>query len=445
MRTIARLTTRKVESAKPGPDGKPVLLCDGGGLWLQVSAGKDGRANKSWIFRFAAAGIKVSRTGREYRRERQMGLGPVYTVGLADAREMARRARLLVRQGKDPLDEKNASRAAARVAQAKRVTFAEAAKAYLAKNERGWKSAMHCAQWHGTLRDYVLPVIGRLDVEEVDTNAVLRILEPIWSTKPETASRVRGRIETVLNFAGRSEANPARWNGHLEHKLGKRNKARTVKHLAALSYTEIGAFMASLHAVDGVAARALEFTILCATRTNETLGANWSEFDLEQRLWIIPPARTKRDKEHRVPLSDAALAMVSAMADPREGRRVFPIGIHQMRRCLREIRADVTVHGFRSTFRSWAGGCTMHPRDVCETALGHSIGNAAEQAYQRDALVSKRRVLMADWAAFCGGNPANVVRMDVGRTRFSPQSDDESADKSADVDGGNLRNNGIPA
>jgi integrase len=208
-----------------------------------------------------------------------------------------------------------------------------------------------------------------------------------------------------------------------------------------LPYGEISAFMAALRAVDGIPARALEFTILTAVRTNETMGARWDEFDLDQRLWIIPAARTKRDKEHRVPLSDAALAIIKAMADAREGDRVFPTGNHKMRRCALDIRADVTVHGFRSTFRSWAGGCTMHPRDVCETALGHSIGNAAEQAYQRDALVAKRRVLMADWAAFCGGNPANVVRMDVGRTRSSPQNDDESAD----IDGENLRNNSIPA
>jgi integrase len=278
-----------------------------------------------------------------------------------------------------------------------------------------------------------------MDVEAIDTAAVLQVLEPIWAEKPETASRIRGRIETVLNFAGRSTANPARWKGHLEHKLAKRNKARTVEHLAALSYAEIGGFMAALRAVDGVAARALEFTILCATRTNETVGARWSEFDFDQRLWIIPALRTKRDKEHRVPLSDAASAIIKAMAETRQDDRVFPIESHEMRRCLQELRPGITVHGFRSTFRSWAGGCTMHPRDVCETALGHSIGSAVEQAYQRDALVAKRRVLMTDWTEFCASDrAANVVHMDAGRQRPAP----ENADQSTDVDGKNLK---IPA
>jgi integrase len=412
MRTLARLSSNKIKNAKPGADGKTVLLCDGGGLWLQVSSGKDGQINRSWIFRYAAAGNKISRTGREYRRERQMGLGPLHTVGLAEAREMARDARLQVLQGKDPLEEKDASRTAAREAEAKRLTFADAAEAYLQKNEDNWKNAIHRSQWRGTLREYVLPVLGRLDVEAIDTAAVLRVLEPIWTEKPETASRVRGRIETVLNFAGRNTANPARWKGHLEHKLGKRNKARTVEHLAALSYAQIGSLVAELRAADGVVARALEFTILCATRTNETVGARWSEFDLDQRLWIVPALRTKRDKEHRVPLSDAALTIVKAMAAIRHDDRVFPIGSHHMRRLLQELRPGVTVHGFRSTFRSWAGGCTMHPRDVCEAALGHSIASAVEQAYQRDALVAKRRVLMADWAEFCGRAPADIVRMD---------------------------------
>jgi integrase len=371
-----------------------------------------------------------------------MGLGPLYTVGLAEAREMAREARLLVRQGKDPLDEKEAARAAARAAQAKRQTFAEIAEAYLQKNEDGWKSAMHRFQWRRTLRDYILPVLGRMDVEAIDTEAVLQVLEPIWTAKPETASRIRGRIETILDFAGRSGTNPARWKGHLEHKLAKRNKARTVQHLPALPYAEMGAFMAELRAIGDIPARALEFTILCATRTNETVGALWSEFDLDQRLWIIPAARTKRDKEHRVPLSDAAFAIVKAMAATRQDDRVFSIGEHQMRRSLLEVRPSITVHGFRATFRSWAGGCTTHPRDVCETALGHSIGSAVEQAYQRDALVAKRRVLMADWAEFCASDrAANVVRMDVGRQRTAPQSDAESAN----IAGNKLRQSEIPA
>jgi integrase len=441
MRILGRLTTNKIKTAKPRPCGKTALLCDGGGLWLQVSAGKEGQVNKSWIFRFAAAETKISRTGRPYRRERQMGLGPLHTVGLADAREMAREARLLVLKGIDPLDTKHASRTAAQNAQAKRRTFGEVAELYLQKNEDGWKSAMHRRQWRSTLRDDILPVLGKLDVDAIDTEAVLRVLEPIWLVKPETASRIRGRIETVLDFAGRNGSNPARWKGHLEHKLARRNKARTVRHLPALPYAEIGALMTKLRAVSGIAARALELTILCATRTNETIGARWCEFDLDQRLWVIPAVRTKRDKEHRVPLSDAAIAILRAMAAVRSDDLVFPVSDPAMRLCLGELHPGITVHGFRATFRSWAGGCTTHPRDVCETALGHSIGSAAEQAYQRDALIAKRRVLMTDWADFCAGDrAANVVRLDVGKWRFAPESDDQSSA----ADGDEVRNSRIP-
>jgi integrase len=435
MRTIGRLTFNKVKNAKPRPGGKAALLCDGGGLWLQVSSGKDGQINKSWIFRYCAD-TKISRTGRKYRRERHMGLGPLHTVGLADAREMAREARLLVRQGKDPLDAKHENQAAVQIAQTKRRTFGEVAEAYLRKFEDGWKNPHHRMQWRRTLRTYILPVLGKLAVEAVDTEAELQVLEPIWSTIPETASRVRGRIETVLDFAGRSGANPARWKGHLEHKLAKRNKARTVRHLPALPYAEMGAFMAALRTVNSIPARALELTILCATRTNETLGARWDEVDVDARLWIIPAARTKRDREHRVPLSDAAMHVFEAMAAIRQDARIFLIGRDGMRRCLQDIRPGVTPHGFRSTFRSWAGGWTTHPRDVCERALGHSIGSAVEQAYQRDALIAKRRVLMADWADFCASDrAANVVAMDGGRQRPAPQTEDQSTDADSVPDG----------
>jgi integrase len=268
-------------------------------------------------------------------------------------------------------------------------------------------------QWRSTLGTYILPVLGKLDVEAINTADVLRVLEPIWQEMAETASRVRGRIETVLDFAGRSGANPARWKGHLEHKLAKRNKVRTVKHLAALPYTEVAAFMAELRAVDGIPARALELTILCATRTNETLGATWDEFDLAKRVWTIPASRTKRDKEHVVPLAGASMAVLEAMAAIRQDDRAFPIGAQAMMELLRRMGRDITVHGFRATFRSWAGACTTHPRDVCEQALGHAIGNAVEQAYMRDALLTKRRVLMADWAEFCGAPQATVVHLDA--------------------------------
>jgi integrase len=270
---------------------------------------------------------------------------------------------------------------------------------------------MHRRQWRDTLRDYILPILGNLDVETIDTDAVLRVLEPIWTEIPETASRVRGRIESILDFAGRNP-NPARWKGHLEYRLAKRNKTRTVEHLAAMPYNEIAAFIAELRAVNSIPAMALEFTILTACRSGEVLGARWSEIDLAKCVWTIPASRTKRDKEHTVPLSDAAVAVLEAMAAIRDDDRVFPLSATAMLLALKELRTGVTVHGFRSTFRSWAGGCTTHPRDVCELALGHSVGNAVEQAYQRDALLAKRRVLMTDWADFCA-NTGSVVPLRI--------------------------------
>ena len=372
MRTTGRLTFSKVKNAKPRPGGKAALLCDGGGLWLQVSSGRDGQINKSWIFRYAVGDTKISRTGRKYRRERQMGLGSLHTVALADAREMAREARLLVRQGKDPLDAKHQTWAAAQIAQANRRTFGEVAEAYLRKFEDGWKNPEHRMQWRRTLRTYILPVLGRLDVGVIDTEAVLQVLEPIWSTIPETASRVRGRIERVLDFAGRSGANPARWKGHLEHELVKRNKVRTVRHLPALPYTEMGAFMAALRAVNSIPARALELTILCATRTNETLGARWDEVDLDAQQWIIPAARTKRDREHRVPLSDAAMRVFEASHRPRRHASV-PAGYPAGRDAAR-LPGDFPVLGGRMHHAS-----ARRVRD-CPRTFDRQLGRAGVPA-----------------------------------------------------------------
>jgi integrase len=414
MRALNRLRVKQVEHAKARTDGRPRWLADGGNLWLQVTRGKSGQVNRSWVFRFKLRGGA---------RERQMGLGSVGTVSLEQARERAREARVLLDEGKDPIDERDAARVAVAAAAGKRVTFDQAAEAYLQNFEGSWKNRVHRSQWRNTLADYVSPVIGNLDVAMIDTDVVLRVLEPIWSRTPETASRVRGRIETVLDFAGRNGSNPARWKGHLEHRLARRNKTRTMKKLPALPYEQIGSFMADLRAVDSVAARALEFTILCATRTNETVGAAWIEIDLAKRTWTIPLERLKRPGEqedggHCIPLSDAAIVVLKRMAEIRQDDRVFPIGRQAMRRCLKDLRPNISVHGFRSSFRSWAGGCTAHPRDVCEMALGHAVGSAVERSYQRDALLAKRRVLMEDWAEFCGKAPGgNVVHMDVGGER----------------------------
>jgi integrase len=412
MGMINRLTANKVRNAKPRADGGDVALCDGGGLYLQISVSKTGQVLKSWVFRYATPGTKISKTGREYRAERQMGLGPLYTVGLADAREMAREARLLLVKGIDPIDHRDASRASARAAQAKRTTFDQATEEYLQRFESNWKSGIHRSQWRSTLRDFVSPIIGSMDVEKIETEDVLRVLTPIWSRIPETASRVRGRIEVLLDFAGRNGSNPARWAGHLEHRLPARNKRRDVEHLPALPYDDVAEFMTELRAVDSIPARALEFTILTACRSNEVLGATWHEIDFAARLWTIPAARTKRDREHVVPLSDAAIAVLESMDAIRQDARVFSICKPAMREIIKKLRPGVSVHGMRACFRSWAGACTAHPRDVCELSLGHSIGDATEQAYLRESLLAKRRVLMSDWAEYCGKRTATVIRMD---------------------------------
>jgi integrase len=415
MRVIGRLNVTKIRNAKPGPDGRTVMLCDGGNLWLQVYTGEAGQVCKSWVFRYAAQSMKTSNTGRVYRPTRWMGLGAEHTISLVQAREMARQARLLVLQGKDPIDERNASKAAVAAARAERVTFDEAMEAYLERVEDNWKNPVHRTQWRASMRDYVLPILGKLDVTEIGTEQVLQTLEPIWSSRHVTAQRIRGRIEAVLDFSGRNVGNPARWQGHLEYRLTKRSKT-LVKKLPALPYADIGTFMAELRNVNSIAARALELTVLCATRTSETIGATWDEIDFTARTWTIPVERLKRqgeqeDGSHCIPLSGAALAVIEQMAEIRYDDRIFPIGHQAMLLCLRDLREAVTTHGFRSTFRSWAGGCTTHPRDVCEMSLGHTVGSAVERSYMRDSLLSKRRLLMADWAEFCGKAPADIVRM----------------------------------
>jgi integrase len=408
-----QLTSNQVRNAKPGPDGKAVLLCDGANLWLHVGRAKDGRVTKSWIFRYAMPG-----TGRE----RHMGLGPLHTVSLAAAREMAADARLLIRQGKDPLEDKASQRATvAAQATRKSWTFDRAATEYQKANEANWKNAIHRGQWAQSLRDYVSPALGKLPVESIGTEHVLKVLEPLWAKFPETASRVRGRIESVLDyarfvhkFAWVDGGNPARWTGHLEHQ--PKFARKRAKHFAALPWSEAAAFMAELRAADDVLARALEFCILTATRTNEVVGATWSEMNLEARTWTIPVERLKRpgeeaDGSHTIPLSDRCVELLRYMDSIRSGERVFPIGPGRMLALLKQLRADLTVHGFRATFKSWAGACTNHARDVTEMALGHAVGNAVERAYQRDALLAKRRVLMNDWCEFCAKSSADVVPM----------------------------------
>lgn len=366
------------------------------GLYLQVRP----EGSRSWLLRYQRAG-----------RERWMGLGPLHAFSLEEARGRARKARQQLSDGIDPLESKRAERAMRAAETAKRLSFEEAAQQYFDANERRWKNDKHRAQFISTLKSYAYPVIGRLPVAAVDTALVLKIIEPIWAEKTETASRVRGRIEIVLDWATvrghRDGPNPARWRGHLSQVLPARSKiARTVHH-AALPYADAGAFMVALRAREGMAARALEFTVLTAARTSEVIGAQWSEIDLDARVWIIPGHRMKAGREHRVPLSAEAVAILRNL--PREAGHVFPgpyrgapMSNMAMAALLRRMdRLDITVHGFRSTFRDWAAERTAYPNHVVEMALAHTIGDKVEAAYRRGDLFEQRRRLAADWAKFC--------------------------------------------
>jgi integrase len=368
---------------------------DGHGLYLQVF----NRKSASWVLRYVRAG-----------KEHMLGLGPVHVVGLAEARQRARAARLQLLDGLDPVEERKAKKVAAKIAEAKSVTFAECAQAYQAAHEGQWRSAKHREQYIGTLRTYAFPVFGELPVSAIDTGLVLKVLEPLWGSRTETARRLRGRIEKVLDWAAvrnyRSGDNPARWRGHLAEALPQRMKT-TVPHHAALPYAEVAEFMSELRAQSGTGARALEFTILTAARSGEVLGAKWSEVDLENRIWVVPAERMKAQREHRVPLSDPAIALLQSLPT-EDGDFVFiggkagaGLSTMAMPHWLKRLRPAVTVHGFRSSFRDWAAERTNYPNHVVEMALAHHIGDKVEAAYRRGDLFEKRRRLMDEWAAYC--------------------------------------------
>ncbi|MGH7098820.1 MAG: tyrosine-type recombinase/integrase [Stellaceae bacterium] len=389
----------------------PAVLHDGSGLFLRVTE----TGAKRWTYRYQIAG-----------RRREMGLGSYPDISLAEARQRAAERRKQAHDGIDPIAAKEAQRAAQRLVLAKGRTFREAAEEFIARNEAAWKNAVHRQQWRSTLETYVYPALGELPVAAIDTGLVVQVLDPIWQTKPETASRVRGRIEAVLDAAAvrgwRQGPNPAQWKGNLAHLLPARGKVRKVEHHAALPYNEIAAFVATLRRQKGMGAPALEFAILTAARTGEALGARWGEFDLEARLWMVPAARMKAGREHRVPLSDAAMAVLNAvrpLALTRDGkpdpeapvfpgtRRALPMSNMVMLMLLRRMgRGDLTAHGFRSTFSDWAAERTNYPREVVEVALAHTIENKVEAAYRRGDLFDKRRRLMDEWARFCAQQPA---------------------------------------
>lgn len=394
------LTPLSVKGAKAGRHA------DGGGLHLLV---KESGA-RSWVYRFMLKG-----------KSRDVGLGAAAgsgAISLAVAREKASALRSQVKSGIDPLAERQKSAAealaAAQAAQIAGITFKEVAEAYIAANEGSWRNDKHRQQWRNTLASYVYPVMGTLPVAYIDTAHVLKVLEPIWQDKPETASRIRGRIETVLDAAKargyREGENPARWRGHIAQVLPARSRL-TRGHYKAMPYDAIPPFMAELRERQAIAALALEFVILTATRTSEVLGATWAEVDLDKAVWTIPAARMKAGKEHRVPLSLRALEILDAVK-PLEKASLFPadkggkLSTMAMLMLLRRMKLDCTVHGFRSGFRDWAAECTGYAHEVCEMALAHVIGNKAEAAYRRGDLFDKRRRLMADWAAYCASGGA---------------------------------------
>jgi integrase len=366
----------------------------GHGLYLQVSEW----GTRSWIFRYQRDGRAV-----------HLGLGSVIYVPLATARDRAFKLRQGLIAGADPLEAKRAERAAAQTAAIKTRTFRECAEAYIAAHEAGWRNGSSSEQWLQSLRDYVFPKLGVLPVGDIDTALVLSVLEPIWKTRTETASRVRGRIESILDWAKtrglRSGENPARWRGHLENLLPAPSKVRRVQHYAALSYTEMSSFVVDLRRQAGIAARALEFLILTATRAGEVMDARWPEIDLAQRAWVVPGSRMKTGKEHRVPLSDRAIEILEQL--PRESEHVFPgrnggaLSGHALLRVLERMNRGETVHGFRSSFRDWAAEETNYPNHVVEMALAHAISGEVEKAYRRGNLFEKRRRLMDDWARYC--------------------------------------------
>ena len=388
------LSAQKVKTAKPGRHG------DGRGLFLYVKPS----GARSWVLRYQVQG-----------RRRDLGLGAYPDVSLAMARERAADARRLIVNGQDPIAKKR---------QSEPKTFKDTAFELIERKRPGWKNAKHAAQWSATLETYVFPKIGQVQVAKVETADVVGVLTPIWTQKTETANRVRQRIEAVIDYATalgiRSGDNPARWRGHLDHLLPKPAKVRAVRHHPALPHTDIADFMGELSGRTGVAARALNFTILTAARSGETRGMIWAEVDLENHLWTIPANRMKAGREHRVPLSAAAIASLGPRCDDdalvfeSEAKPGRPISDMSMTAVLRRMGRDaITVHGFRSTFRDWAGETTGFPREVIEAALAHGIKDKAEAAYARGDLFEKRWNLMEAWASAATQTDTgtNVIRL----------------------------------
>jgi integrase len=398
-----RLSAKRIASLSK--KGKPDRHADGHGLYLVVT----GVGTGNWQFRYERDG-----------RERWMGLGPTDTISLAEARESALVARKQLLAGSDPIQARQEARA--RAAAVKRITFKEAAQAYYDLHERSWKNPKHRKQFLSTLRQYAFPVLGSLPVDAIDTGAVLRAIEPIWLSKTETASRVRQRIEKVLSWSivrgYRMPPNPAAWVGHLREAMPDRSAVQKRQNHPALPYPELPAFMAALRTRTGFASRALEFLILTAARTGEVIGARWDdEIDLDNATWTVPAERMKAGKVHRVPLSAPALALLRALPREINNNFVFPglragtgLSPAAMVMVLKHMEyQQITVHGMRSTFRTWCDETTAFPHHVTEQALAHTIGSGVERAYRRGDLFDKRRKLMNAWASYATSPPVQAA------------------------------------
>jgi integrase len=393
-----KLTAKRVLKLAKIPGRHP----DGNGLYLQVI----NPSNVSWLFRYRYGG-----------RERYAGLGPLHTIGLADARERAKQARTLLLDGVDPLEQRKAAKVQRALEAARSMSFEQAARAWHAQHERAWKNPKHTLNTLNSLVTYAFPKIGALPVGAIGTGEVLRVLEPIWHDKTDTASRLRGRIEAILAWAQvrgyRSGDNPARWSSHLDQTLPAPSKVTKVAHHPALPYRELPAFLAELRQQKGVGARALEFLILTCARTGEAIGARWDEFDFDAGIWVIPEQRMKSGRTHRVPLAPRSLEILRSVYREANNPYVFigakaGAGLSDMAltTVLRRMgRTAITVHGFRSTARDWMAEQTSFAREICEMALAHAIGDKTEAAYLRSDLLAKRFALANAWASYCTRQP----------------------------------------
>lgn len=405
---------------KPGmyPVGKVA------GLYLQVSS----ETSRSWVLRVTVGD-----------KRREIGLGPYPAVGLKDAHTRAQAERDKIKSGVDPVIERQAAGSALRAAQASEITFSDAAKQFISSRAHGWKNAKHADQWRNTIAQYAEPVLGKMLVRHISREHVLQVLDPIWTTKTETASRVRGRIENILDWARvkgyRSGENPALWRGNLDHLLAKPSTITVVRHHPALPYQQIGGFLENLRENEATGAKCLEFAILTCSRSIEVRGARWAEFDLDLGIWCVPAERMKLKKEHRVPLSQAAIDLLRGLRQPEradENSLVFPsprgkvLSDMTLLAVIRRMNGDseppiwrdpkqkdapVVPHGFRSTFKDWATEMTNHPRELIEVALAHIPGDSSEMAYWRSEVLERRRQLMTDWADFASRpfNTGNVL------------------------------------